>query len=87
VKLTQKMLDAMGSALDAALAGDGFNGGDFDGLDPDVFSDAVAWITEETGRRRRRKRSRKGCRACGGVGTEPRQNKRRNPCGVCGGGG
>lgn len=47
------MLEAMQSALTAALAGGGenFEGGDFDGQNPDHFERALVWVTEELIRR------------------------------------
>jgi len=50
-RLTLAMLDAMSSALNSALAGDGFNGGDFDGKDEEVFAAAREWVFEERVRR------------------------------------
>lgn len=47
MKLTKKMLEAMAAALDAAEASDGFNGGDFDGMDPQQFTYARTWVKEE----------------------------------------
>ena len=47
--LSRKLLSAIGAALDAALAGDGFDGGDFAGLDHRDFEVAREWVTSETG--------------------------------------
>lgn len=54
MKLTLKKLNAIASALEAALAGGGFDGGDFDGLDPKDFEAARDWVYEEIKRRRKR---------------------------------
>lgn len=51
-RLTLPLLQAMGSALRAALAGDGFDGGDFDGLNPAHFERAGDWVLQEIKRRR-----------------------------------
>lgn len=51
MKLTKPLLAAMEAALDAALAGDGFDGGDFDGLDRTSFQRALAWVRQEQARR------------------------------------
>lgn len=53
IRLTKKMLDAMHSALNSALAGEGWDGGDFDGMDPRQFERAVEWIRQELKRRSR----------------------------------
>lgn len=50
-RLTKPLLDAMHSALEAALAGDGFDGGDFEGENQDHFERAVEWIKQEKERR------------------------------------
>ncbi|MCO5066884.1 MAG: hypothetical protein M9924_21180 [Rhizobiaceae bacterium] len=50
VKLTKPLLEAMASALAAALAGE-FDGGDFEGEDPHHFERAAQWIAEELERR------------------------------------
>jgi len=44
--LTAKEVNAIAAALDAALAGDGFNGGDFDGMDRAHFERAHTRVTE-----------------------------------------
>lgn len=47
---TQKMLRAMSAALNAALAGDGFDGGDFNGENSTDFEAALAWVrSRQTG--------------------------------------
>lgn len=43
IRLTRPILDAIRAALNAALAGDGFDGGDFDGLNRDDFERALEW--------------------------------------------
>lgn len=48
MRLTRPMLDAIAAALDAALAGDGFDGGDFDGMNIEHFERAREWVEEET---------------------------------------
>lgn len=58
VILTDAALDAISSALDAALAGAGFDGGDFDGQDPEQFERANAWVAAEQRRRAKRKLAR-----------------------------
>lgn len=47
-RLTKPMLEAIAAALDAALAGDGFDGGDFDGMDQRHFERAREWTSEQT---------------------------------------
>ena len=54
MKLTKPLLAAMAAALQAALAGEGFNGGDFTGLDPKAFERALAWVEEQQRRRAQR---------------------------------
>lgn len=51
--LTLKRLYAIGAALDAALAGAGFDGGDFDGMDARDFELARIWVDEQIARRER----------------------------------
>jgi hypothetical protein len=46
-RLTLPKLDAMHAALEAALAGDGFNGGDFDRLKPKDFEAARDWVAQQ----------------------------------------
>lgn len=53
-RLTLARLYAIGAALEAALAGAGFDGGDFDGLDRREFERALEWVNEEVVRRKRR---------------------------------
>lgn len=50
-RLTKPLLLAIEAALDAALAGDGFDGGDFDGLNRDHFERASKWVSQELRRR------------------------------------
>lgn len=52
VRLTRSLLDAMASALNAALAGGGFDGGDFEGENQEHFERALQWIDQERERRR-----------------------------------
>lgn len=52
MRLTKPLLRAMREALIAALAGAGFDGGDFDRLDPDHFERALDWVEQEIARRR-----------------------------------
>jgi hypothetical protein len=51
VRLTKPLLAAMDAALRAALAGEGFDGGDFDGMDPEHFRRALEWVAQEEKRR------------------------------------
>lgn len=51
VRLTKPLLEAMAAALRAALAGEGFDGGDFDGLDSNHFQRALQWVEQEQGKR------------------------------------
>ncbi len=51
-RLTKPLLIAMHAALDAALSGDGFDGGDFDGMNRDHFKHAIDWVEEQLDRRR-----------------------------------
>lgn len=52
MRLTKPLLDAIGAALDAALAGEGFEGGDFDGMNRDHFERAREWVSQERERRK-----------------------------------
>lgn len=54
-RLTMPLLNAMASALHAALAGDGFDGGDFTDQNPEHFKRALAWVEEQTARREAKK--------------------------------
>jgi hypothetical protein len=47
----------MSSALKAALAGKGFDGGDFNGQDRDHFERALRWVEKEQHKRTRTKES------------------------------
>jgi hypothetical protein len=51
MRLTKPLLAAMRAALHAALAGEGFDGGDFDGMDPKAFERALSWVEEQQDRR------------------------------------
>jgi len=51
VRLTKPLLSAIEAALSAALAGDGFDGGDFDGMDRAAFERAWDWVNGEMARR------------------------------------
>lgn len=55
-RLTKPLLEAIHSALDAALAGEGFDGGDFDGLNREDFERALTWVAQEKARRAKRPR-------------------------------
>lgn len=55
MRLTKPLLDAIASALDAALAGEGFEGGDFDGCNRDHFERAREWVHAEEARRERKR--------------------------------
>jgi hypothetical protein len=50
-RLTKPLLAAMSAALSAALAGGGFEGGDFIGMEPRHFERALAWVNEQLKRR------------------------------------
>lgn len=50
-RLTRHLLEAIESALNSALAGEGFDGGDFDGQDPEHFQRALEWVQAELERR------------------------------------
>lgn len=50
-RLTRPLLDAMRAALHAALAGGGFDGGDFDGMDPKAFQRALDWVEQQQAKR------------------------------------
>lgn len=50
-RLTPSKLRAMQSALIAALAGEGFDGGDFADDDPDDFKSALRWVTQQLNHR------------------------------------
>lgn len=47
IRLTKPLLEAIGAALDAALAGEGFEGGDFAGMNPKHFERAREWASEQ----------------------------------------
>lgn len=49
-RLTRPLLKAIWAALDAALAGDGFDGGDFAGMNPDYFRRARDWADAQLDR-------------------------------------
>ena len=51
MRLTLPLLNAMAHALNAALAGDGFDGGDFDREDRSHYERASAWVSQEIARR------------------------------------
>lgn len=51
-RLTRSLLEAMAAALDTALAGDGFDGGDFDGMDRSKFEDARDWVSQQLRKRK-----------------------------------
>lgn len=51
IRLTKPLLIAIEQALTAALAGEGFDGGDFNGLDRDHFERASTWVSQELRRR------------------------------------
>lgn len=55
-RLTKPLLDAIESALNSALAGEGWDGGDFDGQNPEHFERALEWVREQ-------KKSREGLRS------------------------
>ena len=59
-RLTTPMLEAMRHALDAALAGGGFDGGDFTGEDPRHFHDALDWVSKELSKRKATRASVEG---------------------------
>jgi hypothetical protein len=50
-RLNLKKLEAMRRALHAALAGAGFDGGDFDGEDPKDYEAALDWVLEQIAKR------------------------------------
>jgi hypothetical protein len=50
-RLTKSLLEAMAAALDAALAGEGFDGGDFAGMDHKHFERAREWVSEQLAKR------------------------------------
>jgi hypothetical protein len=51
IKLTKPLLEAMAAALDAALAGEGFDGGDFCGMEASHFERARKWVAQELDKR------------------------------------
>ena len=61
-RLTKPLLEAIRSALDAALAGGGesFNGGDFEGENIEHYERALNWATDELIRRERAASKRAG---------------------------
>lgn len=52
-RLTKPLLVAMAYALNAALAGEGFDGGDFDGEKREHYERALAWVEQELAKRAR----------------------------------
>lgn len=46
-RLTKPLLDAMANALNVALAGAGWDGGDFDGQNPEHFERALEWVEQQ----------------------------------------
>lgn len=53
-KLTRPLLEAMRSALNVALAGGGFDGGDFADENRDHFQRALDWADKELEKRAER---------------------------------
>lgn len=53
-RLNLKKLEAIRHALHAALAGGGFDGGDFDGKNPADFEEALDWAEEQIAKREAR---------------------------------
>ena len=51
VPLSAEILNAISASIDAALAGDGFDGGDFDGMDPEHFEQASSWVEQAVANR------------------------------------
>lgn len=51
VRLTKPLLAAMAAALNSAVAGEGFDGGDFEGMEPEHFRRALDWVHQEQQRR------------------------------------
>ncbi len=51
VRLTRPLLVAMQHALQAALAGAGFDDGDFGGENPEHYERALDWVVQEQQRR------------------------------------
>ena len=51
IRLTKPLLLAIDQALTAALAGEGFDGGDFTGLNRNHFERAATWVAQELYRR------------------------------------
>lgn len=58
VRLTKPLIEAIAAALDSALAGDGFDGGDFDGMNPEHFERAREWVDQQLARRTKTKEPR-----------------------------
>lgn len=50
-RLTMSLLEAIVVALDSALAGAGFDGGDFAGMNPEPFERAREWAGEQIDKR------------------------------------
>ena len=55
-RLTRHLLEAIESALNSALAGEGFDGGDFDGQNPEHFQRALEWVQAKLERRSAKRR-------------------------------
>lgn len=53
-KLTRPLLTAMEHAINTALAGTGFDGGDFDGENQDHYERALEWVREQKQKRAER---------------------------------
>lgn len=53
-RLTKPLLEAMANALEVALSGGGFDGGDFAGEDPEHYQRASMWVAQELRRREER---------------------------------
>lgn len=49
-RLTRPLLNAMARSLGAALAGAGFDGGDFDGENQEHYERALDWVQERLDR-------------------------------------
>lgn len=51
INLTKPRLEAIRTALHVALAGGGFDGGDFEGQEIEHFERALDWVVQESIRR------------------------------------
>lgn len=58
-RLTKPLLDAIAAALDSALAGQGFEAGDFVGMNQEHFERAREWVSDQMAKREAKTKERR----------------------------